>query len=309
MKMERKILLISFDTEDNDNCLMKAIDDNFQIDVVCAFKKIHIIFRIFRRLSFFLNIGVGFWLENWKYSLHKYDLCICIASKYSENILKWIHKKNSRLRLINYFWDKVEVLKYPIKSGLLYENWSFDEENALEYGMRFNPQFYADNLKLPSETIKYDISFVAADREGEWRERTVLVKKIYNQLENKNLRLFFYYVCTDKTNRTSYMYDKRISEMDFLKSISSSIAVLDIVDPEHSWNTLRPLLALTNGKKLITNNKNVKKEKYYLEDDIFIIGEDDVSKIAEFIHKPFVPLNKEIKEYYEVKSWINRFIN
>lgn len=306
----KRILLLAFNNENDDNCLLKAIDNNKQIDAVSALRQQDSLFiKGLRRLSFKYNIGIGFWLGKWKYNINQYDLCICIASKYSTNILKWISKKNEDVRLINYYWDKIEVLKYPIKKDLMYESWSFDKENSIEYDMYFNPQFYADDLKLPNQKIKYDISFVAADRGGEWKERTKLVKDIHSQLIDTHLNLFFYYVCSDTFNRTDYMYDKKMSETNFLKVVSSSKAILDIVDPQHSWNTLRPLLALTNGKKLITNNSGVKKEKYYNKENIFIIGEEDIRKIGEFISSPFVPLSEEVKKYYEVSSWMNRFLN
>ena len=83
--------------------------------------------------------------------------------------------------------------------------------------------------------------------------------------------------------------------------------VVDIVEKEIQWQTLRPLLALTNKKKLITNNVGIRNEKYYSPDNIFILGEDDSEKLKDFVNSDFVSIDPNDLNYYNASSWLSRF--
>ena len=83
--------------------------------------------------------------------------------------------------------------------------------------------------------------------------------------------------------------------------------ILDVVEQGAEWMTLRPLLALSNHKKVITNNHYIKKEKYYSRDNIFILGEDSDRTLKEFITSPFKEINESTLAYYSCREWVKRF--
>ena len=73
--------------------------------------------------------------------------------------------------------------------------------------------------------------------------------------------------------------------------------------------TLRVLEALFYSKKLITNNKNIKKYDFYNPNNIFIWGVDDEKNLLNFINSDYITIEENILNRYSYDSWINRFIN
>ena len=61
-------------------------------------------------------------------------------------------------------------------------------------------------------------------------------------------------------------------------------------------------------KKLITNNKSLKDYDFYHPNNIFIL-DNNYDKIKEFLAKPFIKIDNEIKEKYDYKNWICRFFD
>lgn len=62
-------------------------------------------------------------------------------------------------------------------------------------------------------------------------------------------------------------------------------------------------------KKLITNFRNIKTEKFYNPSNIFVIGEDNPEELESFINSPMKEIDSSLIEYYEFNNWINRFNN
>ena len=70
--------------------------------------------------------------------------------------------------------------------------------------------------------------------------------------------------------------------------------------------TLRPLEALFLNKKLVTNYKEIKNEKFYNVNNIFILN-NNYEEIADFLKTPYVAIDEAIKEQYTCTSWMLRF--
>ena len=65
--------------------------------------------------------------------------------------------------------------------------------------------------------------------------------------------------------------------------------------------------ALFLERKLITNNTDIKNYDFYNHDNIFILGEDNINEIKEFINKPYKKIDQDIIDYYDFDQWLNRF--
>ena len=90
-----------------------------------------------------------------------------------------------------------------------------------------------------------------------------------------------------------------------LENVRNSKCVLDIVQRGQSGLTLRPIEALLNSKKLITDNVAVERYDFYDPRNIFILGKDDESRIKEFVDSPFVEVPESVIEKYEFGNWLN----
>jgi hypothetical protein len=105
------------------------------------------------------------------------------------------------------------------------------------------------------------------------------------------------------------IFDKKLSYRNTLSLISQSKSILEIVQENQSGLTLRSMEALFFNKKLLTNNASIKNYDLYSKENIFIIGEDDINRISEFVNTPFKILDKDILEQYDFKEWLKRIIN
>ena len=60
-------------------------------------------------------------------------------------------------------------------------------------------------------------------------------------------------------------------------------------------------------RKLLTNNPAVRNYSFFRPQNIFILGEDDISRLPEFLHSPFEPLPSDVVDSYDVNSWVDIF--
>jgi len=303
-----QILGIFYYDDKNNNVLLNKLNEITNFDAQCIFKPKPKLIRAIRRMHLKSGLpGIGIWFLDWANKIDKYNICICIANNYSVRILKWIKRKNPNIRCINYYWDNIEISSYPVIQDSDIENWTFSYNDAKMYQMNYNPQFYVTTINLKSSEILYDITYIGADREGKLTKRSELVNFCYNTFQKLGLKSFFYYVTNSKEISQEICQNKRMPEQQFYDITSKGIAILDLVETGNEWHTLRPLLALSNKKKLITNNSAIIHERYYKKENIFILGYDDINTLKNFLDIKFSEYNNNELNYYEAKNWIERF--
>jgi len=311
--MKNKTLILFFcDDEKTDEMPIELNKYNFcdakavfvrKKKIFYIFRKIHLLFCIYGSYTFCL----GIWLREWKKELLNYNQVICIASKYSPLILNWIHKKNKNIRLINYFWDEIEVSGYPVIKNNIFENWSFCKWNCEKYNIKYNPQFFLPIELSNIEDIEYDVSFVGSDRGGKWKKRGEYVQHWYIEFKNIGLKTYFWYLSSDNNILSEIRKNTFLSVDNYYSIISKSKAVIEIVEPDKSWQSLRPFLTLSNKKKLITNNRSIKNENYYSKENIFVLDVDNIENLSEFLNTPFDETIIPILDNYKADVWLNRF--
>ena len=65
--------------------------------------------------------------------------------------------------------------------------------------------------------------------------------------------------------------------------------------------------ALFYHKKLITNCKSIVNYEFYRKGNVFILGEDSMDELFNFINTPYIDVDDEIIEQYNEKGWVQRF--
>lgn len=280
-----------------------------KIATYCVLKNVGILGRAIRKIHIKTGLpGMHIWFTDWYKDIKKYDIIICVATEYSIPVLRWIRRKvSNETRLINYYWDEIEISGYPIVYDKKFENWSFNKNNSDKYNMRYNPQFWIKTMNLETENCVYDVSCVAGDRNGKYAERTELVNKLYSLLCEKKLKSFFWYVSSSDLVKDEIKRDKDLTQREFLECIKKSKSIIELTEKDNPWITQRTLYALSNKKKLITNNYYIIDEKFYNSNNIFIIGRDDLNNLESFIKSPFQNIEEEALTWYELEEWIKRF--
>lgn len=275
---------------DNKNVFFKFITD---IDIECYYKtKINnIFFKISRKFKLpFFNIFLG----EWKNNLDSYDTVILFDNGYSSLISKYIKKKNNNIRVILWFWNPItEESKNFLNDKYVDEIWTYDKNDAENYNLKYNTQFYTKNLKIKDVTKKQDILFLG--REKGRKQEIDKLKEICNK-KNINFKAFII------SNEKDYIpYEK------YIEYLQESKAILELIKEDIKGLTLRTLEALFLKKKLITNNKDIINFDFYNPSNIFVLGIDKLENLKDFLNKPYEDINQEVVNYYDFEQWLKRF--
>ena len=269
------------------------------------FKQSNLFPRIIRRIIIELRLpGISYWIPSWKEEIIFFDTVIIHASKLTPPVVKFIRKKNPKIRIVVWYWNPVDkTVDIDRISESNCELWSFDKADCDLYGLMYNTQYYFDNIEIDTRIMKYDVIFVGRDKGR--RKGLLEIQKILDGLGISN---FFFIAPSSKIiiNREKF-YSKSLSYTEYLHYISKSKVILDYVSEGQSGLTVRPLEALFLKKKLITNNFSIRNMNFYRSENIFIYGEDKIENLANFIDTPYAEVEEEIVKYYDFDNWILRF--
>ena len=233
-------------------------------------------------------------LGKWKNEINKYDKFIIFESLYNEKVAKKIKRTKKENKVIVYFWNYIDDNnKYILNDKNIDEFWTFDKNDAQKYNMKNNPQFYTKNVKILDEQNKYDVLFL-----GRPKTRKKDIVDLEKKLKEEGIQTNFKII----ENEKDY-----VSYDEYLKMIAESKCILDYNQEGQVGLSLRPMEALFLERKLITNNTDIKNYDFYNHDNIFILGEDNINEIKEFINKPYKKIDQDIIDYYDFDQWLNRF--
>lgn len=260
--------------------------------------------RILRRLQIILGIlSIYPWLENWKKELDKYDTVIIHASRITSPVVKFISDKYPKIRIIVWYWNPVskceKLEKYPEN---ICDRWTFDERDAKSYSLKYNTQYYFNDVKLNNQSIDNDVYFIGGDK-----GRLSMLIDLEKKLNNKGIKTNFHITKTSNKIDNNPIFKERIDYSQNLNFISESKAIVDIVAKGQVGLTLRPLEAMFFNKKLITNDKSIINRDFYNKENIFILDYDNFDKIEYFINSPYIEIPSDILYRYDFNSWIRRF--
>src|SRR5574344_215102 len=171
---------------------------------------------------------------------------------------------------------------------------TFDLKDSQTYNFIFTPQFYRFPPKSAPKKIEYDFFFC-----GRADERTERILAMKEKLEKEGFRSKFILVHNDS---------EAIHYSEYIEYVEKSRCVIDIYRDQQVGFTRRPLEALFFDKKLLTCNQSIKGYDFFRKENIFVIGDDNLDNIKEFMDTPNVIVDEEIKRGYDVNSWLRKFM-
>lgn len=276
--------------EDNQSVFLKYIDNQ----KMCKYYKLNsknIVLKVLKKIGH-ASILWG----DWKNKVKDCELVILGENGYFPSISKYIKKNNPNCKIILYFWNILKEQKSYSKlldDKNIDEFWTFDKIDAKKYNMKYNPQFYTKNVKIKKNNNKYDVLFL-----GRAKTRKNELMNIEEEFRKYGINTNFKVIEKEK----DYVaYD------DYLDMLSESKCVLDYNQEGQVGLSLRPMEALFLRKKLITNNSDIKNYDFYDDNNIFILGENNIKELKEFINKPYKKINQDIIDYYDFEQWLKRF--
>lgn len=265
-------------------------------------------FSTIRKL--WIHLGLPYeqiWYNTWKNDIDIYDIIIVFDSIVNSKIIKYIDKYRKRnSRLIFWHWNTIntDLLKRNYESTkTICEHWTFDPYDSVKYNMNLNNQFFFKKGFICNK-IKWDIYFIGSDK-GRYLKLEGIKKKLSNLNIKANIE-----VLRDKTSLEKgdlYINNHKRYE-EILEDIKSCKCILELCQEGQEGLTARALESIFLGKKLITNNKSIKKEVFYDESNILLLEDGWEEKVECFIKKPYKNVDDEILKRYSFEGWIDGFI-
>ena len=142
-------------------------------------------------------------------------------------------------------------------------------------------------------SIKQDFYFV-----GKNKGRKDLLQSIQAKLSAMNFSTKFFII----ENKES-----QISPYDNILYSAESKCILDLVSENQTGLSLRPFDALFLKKKLVTNNEYIKHFDFYNPANIYIIHDNKLDHLKDFMQVPYQEIPENIVNQYEINQWIKNY--
>lgn len=138
---------------------------------------------------------------------------------------------------------------------------SFDKRDCDKYGFTFiGNHYYSVVGSITPLKIKKDIVYVGRQHPGDGREK--IIKDVYSKIKN-SVNCDFSIVGGRKLPAGIKTPNTVISYTELTNKIRKSNCILEILQEGQYQQTIRPFEAVVYNKKLLTNNPNITKFKYY----------------------------------------------
>ncbi len=160
---------------------------------------------------------------------------------------------------------------------------TFNEADSRQYGFRFRRLCYSFREPEESDVPYTDMLFIGQDK-----GRLPYLLSIYDHVTQLGLKCCFYIanVAADKqTARKGIIYNRWIPYREVLRHVNHTRCILEILEDQSNYFSLRTFEALVYKKKLITTNPGVMKADFYSPSQmLYIQSEKDIT--AEFFEMP-----------------------
>jgi hypothetical protein len=234
------------------------------------------------------------------------------ADIYPKNILKLIKKKCKTF--IAYQWDGLDRFPQIYDSINIFDRFFvFDNSdlNKTPHNTLTTTNFAFDYSQRTNHKSEYDIFYIGSV--GGKRIKTI--KHFINQTREFNHHNKFLIHYTNKedcieTNLNEIEYtDSHITYEENLSYVNRSNIIFDLLNESHNGLSFRVFEANYYGKKLITNNSEIKKYEFYHPNNIFVWDGENLDGYETFINAPRHIIPQEIIDKYSFTNWIKYILN
>lgn len=262
------------------------------------YKDNNLFMRIAREIWFRLGLSKKVWF-NKKIDEVNSNIIIVKDILICKEYIEWLRKRKPNARIILDYDNRVSNSIDPdsiIISDI--EKWTYDPDDASQYNMRLKEPSYMDCFKISDDKRrgkkKYDIVYVGRDK-----GRADYLLSLENEFRAVGLRTYFHISPTHRYQLAFRKYYRPVIRYEeYLGLINHSKAILNIMRNNQKALTMRDFEAIFNGIKCITNNKAIKEFEAYDESRFFVLGEDNMKNLSDFIKSDFEPVAEEMLERY-----------
>lgn len=109
--------------------------------------------------------------------------------------------------------------------------------------------------------------------------------------------------------RRSDVHFTPLDRDQYTEILSKAEIAIDICHPKQSGLTMRSIEALGDGKKLITNNKMVRRYDFFRPENCYVIDGELGSDFDTFLNSPYEPPQNEIVAKYHIDTWLQTLLS
>lgn len=267
-------------------------------DIKNPYKGNSLLFRPFREIHFRLRFPhQSIWFNKENITSKKYIIVFepLITGEY----LSWLHNVNPNGRIILFYINKINQKNSPDNFRYKWlEMWTCDRSDSEKYNINlYDRPAYFKAFKVKKQKSQFDIFYVGKDK-----GRIGELLKIEKSFNSKGLSTYFHIVAE---KRYQLHKDKRykpfMSYDEVLDNIGKCKAILHLVNGGQIGITMRVMESLVHKVKLITDCKELKNYDFYDPNNIFILGEDNLNDLVEFIESPYQEVSSSLfnQMYFE----------
>lgn len=239
------------------------------------------------------------------------DKIVCFDTYTSVRELEWLCETCPDKRVIFWFWNMVKspewFEKWAKKVPERVELWSFSLTDCRRYGLRHNTQFFFDCLvdvanasRLRAPAVPPRVLFIGRDK-----GRAETLYELGRQLKDAGAAVDLH-ITPDETGKFRVLQEQLIPYEQVIDLSKDADVLLDFNNDPESGLSMRCMEALFMGKKLITNNREILEADFYEPANIYVLGHDEES-FEEFLQRPMVIIDSEIRDRYLLSNWLERF--
>lgn len=244
-------------------------------------------------------------------------------------LFEHLRKLNSDLKCRLFLYDKIEFACRVDRYFRFYDKvFSFDLGDVSHYKLQFLPIYWVPTNK--EYVQKFDI-FGMASYSLHKKDRAHLFRqikktshdlglnsfiKLYVKMENWPVFLIKNFIKMLRKHKTYIPFidvfnglvtNKALTPSLFRDYIYESEVIIDTHVEYQDGLTARFMWALGAEKKIVTTNTIVKKYPFYTPEQFFILGEDSMDRLKNFVTYKFnmSQENKSIIAQYRIDNWLD----
>lgn len=226
---------------------------------------------------------------------NEYDYLFVIRGyKLTENFLQTFKRINPKSQMIMYQWDSEKTNPFSHIINFFNKVNSFDFEDCKNYNIEYLPLFFTRDItqyQNSSKTYEFDFFFMGVFFEE--RYQALIKFKDYCFNNGYKLKPFLFmpfttrlkYLLKGKKLDNSIISFKHMDRKEYLEILNKSKVMVDVSNPNQTGLSMRVIEAMAIGTKVLTNNLNLKKDKYIGHNSlVYFFNEKAVDLNFDFIN-------------------------
>lgn len=205
-----------------------------------------------------LNLNQG---DTYNFILIESPQAICPG--YVSSLKRRYPESTCTLILVNTLNEYKEMKKWVVNVEKTYDLViSCNKADSQKYRWEYFPDSYTPEPSIvPSDTPRYDVIFLAADK-----GRAQLAHSIYIELIEKGIKCLFMILGSrnPEFEDSGFIYlSKAMKYKEYLALVANTRCILEITAAGENYSTLRTMEAVSYGRKLITTNQWLRTEPFF----------------------------------------------